>query len=232
MIVIINQGIDIEDILVNRLQDYFATLPFSDLYPVIKQVHIGLEHPFASLLDQNRHRDMRTLFPSVTVTSFSDETVPQLAELHSFQPCEIVADDIGDLKSGKYQIAASSIAWIEAYFKDHEKLYGVSGATHRKDHVSLEIWTENIQLKNELYGMIELFLAGPLKVQMEKDYNLEIFDDTVQGQRSGNYNFDFGQTLYGGQISFDADYIVQQTILDSEAIELNQSVWAEVLNGE
>jgi hypothetical protein len=232
MVIIINQGIDIENILVNKLQDYFATLRFSELYPIVNQVHIGLEHPFASLLDQNRHRDMRTLFPSITVVSFSDEKVPELSELHAFQHCEITANDMVDLGASKYQISTGAIAWLNDYFKENEKLYGISGATHRRDHVSLEVWAENIQLKNEIYSMLELFLAGPLKVQMEKDFNLEIFDDTVRGQRSGNYNFDFGQALYGGQISFEADYIVQQTILDSEIIELNQSVWAEVLSGE
>lgn len=232
MIVVINSGVDIEDILVKQLQDYFASLHFSELFPVIGQVHIGLEHPFASLVDENRRRDMRSLFPSITVVSWSDEKVPQLAELHSFLPCDLVVDDLKDIESGKYQIAPTTVAWLNDYFVANETLHGVSGSTYRRDHVSLEVWSENIQLKNEIYSLLELFLNGPLKVQMEKDFNLELFDDTIQGQRSGNYNFDFGQTLYGGQISFEVEYVIQQTVFDSELIDLNKSVFTEVLNGD
>ncbi len=231
MIIIINQGVDIEDVFVKSLKSYFTNVRFSDLYPVMNQVHIGQEHPFAALLDQNNHRDTRMLFPSITIVSSSDEKVPQLAELQAFEPCEIVKDDLADIGSGKYQIAPGALEWLTSYFETTEKLYGVSGTSHRRDHISFEVWSENIQMKNEIYSLLELFLAGPLRIEMEKASNLHLFDDTIHGQRSGNYNLDFGQTLYGGQISFDADYIVQQTIFDSEIIELDKTVWAEVLHG-
>jgi hypothetical protein len=231
MIIIITQGIDIEDVFVKSLKSYFVNVRFAELYPVMSQIHIGLEHPFAALLDQNNHRDMHMLFPSITVVSSSDEKVPQLAELQAFEPCEIVKGDLADIGSGKYQVAPGALEWMNSYFKTNEKLYGVSGTSHRRDHISFEVWSENIQMKNEIYSLLELFLAGPLRIEMEMTSNLHLFDDTIHGQRSGNYNLDFGQTLYGGQIGFDADYIVQQTVLDSEIIELNKTVWAEVLHG-
>lgn len=232
MIIIINKGEDMESIFVKSLQDYFTAMRFNELYPVIKTVHIGLEHPFVTLLSQNGTRDTRGLFPSVTVVSGSDEKPPQLAELHSFIPCTITKDDIESIKTGGYKVASGALAWLDTYFASNEKLYGVTGTIRRRDHITFEVWSENIQMKNDIYSMLELFLSGPLRIQLEKTYGIEVFDDIIQGQRSGNYNFDFGQTLYGGQISFDVDYLLEQNIFDSEIIELNQTVWAEVLHGE
>jgi len=232
MIIIVNKGIDVEDILVKSLQGYFASVRFSELYPVIKSVYIGLEHPFAELLDQNGRRDMTALFPSVTVVSGSDEKPPQLAELHSFLPCTINKNDIDTIKRDGYQVAPGAITWLDTFFETNKELHGVTGTAQRRDHITFEVWAENIQLKNEIYSMLELFLSGPMKIKLEKTYGLEMFDDTIRGQRSGNYNFDFGQTLYGGQIGFDVDYLLEQNIFDSEIIELNQTVWAEVLYGK
>lgn len=232
MIIILNKGVSIEDVLVARLKDYFSNVRFSELYPVIESVHIGLEHPFAELLDTNGRRDMRTLFPSITIVSGSDEKTPQLAQIHSFLPCNLEKEDIADISTGGYQVAPGAIAWLTEYFKTNTVLRGVTGTGQRRDHVSIEIWSENIQMKNELYTMVQLFLNGPSRIEMEKAFGLELFDDTIRGQRSGNYNFDFGQTLYGGQIGFDVDYLLEQNIFDSDIIELNQTVWAEVLHGE
>lgn len=231
MLIVMNKGLSIEDLLLQQLRDYFQNARFSELFPVIGQVHIGLEHPFASLMDQNSRRDMKSLFPSITIVSASDQKVPELAALNSFTLVSITKDDIPGIEAGGYQISSGAIDWMNEFFTGNTTLYGVSGIGRLRDHVSIEIWAENIQAKNEIYSMVELFLYGPLRVAMEKTYALEVFSDTIRGQRSGNYNFDFGQNLYGGQITFEADYIIEQTVFDSELIELNKAVWAEVING-
>jgi hypothetical protein len=231
MLIVMNKGLSIEDVLLEELKKYFSAARFNELYPVLGQVHIGLEHPFAALMDQNSRRDMRSLFPSITIVSASDEKVPEFAALNNASLVSITKDDIADIEKGGYQISSGAIAWIQEYLASANVLYGIESVGQLRDHVSIEIWAENIQAKNEIYSMIELFLHGPMGKAMQSTYEITIFGDTIRGQRSGNYNFDFGQNLYGGQISFDADYLIEQTVFDSELIELNKTVWAEVVNG-
>jgi len=233
MIVIMNKGALIEDVLIEELKKYLADVRFDELYPVIGSVRVSNEHPFAQLLNQKSNGTIYDgqLFPSITVVSGSDEKVPQLAEVHEWKSCTLVSADVDQIVGAGYQISTGALAWLKTYFSSHSALYGVTGFGPRRDRVTVEIWSENIQLKNELYNLVELFFCGPKRVELSKKQGITVFDDTIRGQRSGNYNLDFGQILYGGQVSFEADYWIEQTILDSDLQELNESVWAEVLNG-
>lgn len=233
MIIILNKGILIEDLLIEELKTYLAEVRFNELYPVFGSVRVSNEHPFALLLNQKSNGGVfdGQLFPSLTVVSGSDEKVPQLASVHEWQPVTLEEADVATIGGLGYQVSAQALAWLGAWFEDHPALYGVSGLGPRQDRMTIEVWAENIQLKNELYNLVELFLLGPKRVELSKVHGATIADDTIRGQRSGNYNLDFGQILYGGQISFEVDYWVGQTILDSDLVDLNVSVWTEVLHG-
>lgn len=234
MIVIMSKGALIEDVLIEELKKYLADVRFDELYPVIGSVRVSNEHPFALLLNQKSNGAVYDgqLFPSLTVVSGSDEKVPQLAEVHEWKACTLEPADVDQIAGAGYQIASGAFDWLKTYFTTHSALYGITGFGPRRDRMTIEVWSENIQLKNELYNLVELFLCGPRRVELDKAHGITVFEDTVRGQRSGNYNLDFGQILYGGQVSFEADYWVEQTILDSDLMELNDSVWAEVLHGK
>jgi len=234
MILIMNKGAIIEDVLIEELKKYLADVRFDELYPVVGSVRVSNEHPFALLLNQQSNGSVYDgqLFPSITVVSGSDEKVPQLAEVHEWKACTLEPTDVDQIAGAGYQIASGALEWLKTYFATNSALYGVTGFGPRRDRMTIEVWSENIQLKNELYNLVELFLCGPKRVELDKAHGITVFEDTIRGQRSGNYNLDFGQILYGGQVSFEADYWVEQTILDSDLTELNDSVWAEVLHGK
>ncbi|MGP1490925.1 MAG: hypothetical protein ACTTI6_07675, partial [Treponema sp.] len=57
-----------------------------------------------------------------------------------------------------------------------------------------------------------------------------LFDNTIVGQRSNNYNFDFDVALNGAHISFDVNYCVEQIVLNTELTEVTNEIVTEVLN--
>ena len=112
-------------------------------------------------------------------------------------------------------------------------IYGIKSETRRRDKVSIEIWAENNQLKNELYEHIRLLLASTMNQTLSEYYSLfmpTIFDNSVNGERSSNFNFDFDCLLCGSHISFEVDYTVAQIILDTEVENTNYDLITEVIN--
>lgn len=110
---------------------------------------------------------------------------------------------------------------------------GIKIDTRRRDNISIEIWAENNQLKNELYEHLRLFIASSVEEILYKTYEFfhpSIFENSVIGERGQNYNFDFDCVLYGSHISFDVDYDVSQIILDTDIKEINYEIIGEVIN--
>lgn len=119
--------------------------------------------------------------------------------------------------------------------KDGEKgmVYGLKINTRKTDLVSIEIWAENNELKNELYEHVRLFLSGALPRLLEDEYRIfapALFDKTITGERSANYNFDFDSLLCGSHLSFEVDYDIAQVILDTELENINGEIVPEVIN--
>lgn len=112
-------------------------------------------------------------------------------------------------------------------------VYGIKVSTRKTDHVSIEIWTENNELKNELYEHIRLLLSGAIPALLcdtYKVFNPVLFDRTVNGERSSNFNFDFDTLLCGSHITFDVDYDIAQVIIDTDLNDINRNVITEVIN--
>lgn len=112
-------------------------------------------------------------------------------------------------------------------------VYGLKISTRKTDNVSIEIWCENNQLKNELYENIRVFLSGALPLIINEKYGIfcpAIFDKTIRGERSSNYNLDFDTLLCGAHLSFDVDYDISQIIIDTDLIDINRDVITEVIN--
>lgn len=112
-------------------------------------------------------------------------------------------------------------------------VYGIKVDTRRRDHVSVEIWCDNNQLKNELYEHLRLFAESSLEKTLDEYYaafHPSLIGNTIHGERSSNYNFDFDVMLSGSHITFDVDYDVAQLILDTEITEINYEIITEVFN--
>lgn len=112
-------------------------------------------------------------------------------------------------------------------------IYGIKVDSKRRDNISIEIWCENNQLKNELYEHLNLFFTSSLDRILHEKFKMfdcAIFGNKVHGERSSNYNFDFDVPLTGSHIAFSVDYNVSQIILDTEIENLTTEIFWEVIN--
>lgn len=112
-------------------------------------------------------------------------------------------------------------------------VYGIKACTRRRDRVSVEIWAENNQLKNEIYEHLRILFSSTLEMLMQEKFKMfdpSIFDSSVHGERSSNYNFDFDCILSGSNITMEIDYNVAQIILDTQINNVNADLIIEVMN--
>lgn len=112
-------------------------------------------------------------------------------------------------------------------------VYGLKVNNKRRDRISVEIWAENNQLKNELYEHLRIFLISSLDSLLHEKYpyfNINVLDNSVNGDRSSNFNFDFDAILSGSHLSFDVDYSVAQIIFDTELTNISKEIITEVKN--
>lgn len=112
-------------------------------------------------------------------------------------------------------------------------IYGIKIDSRRRDNISVEIWCENDQLKDELYEHLNLFFQCSLDRILHEKYKMfdcAIFGNKVSGERSSNYNYDFDVLLSGSHITFSVDYNVSQIILDTEIEKITKELFWEVIN--
>ena len=82
--------------------------------------------------------------------------------------------------------------------------------------ITFEIWASNEIIKNRIYDFLDNFLFGVGRYQYLNFGELDISD--VEGNRGGTYNMDFGQLLFGGTITCNANYTKYQYKLDDEIV--------------
>jgi hypothetical protein len=160
-----------------------------------------------------------------------ESDVPGLEKLNDDQLVTLEPADLPKLKKHYSMLTDSALSKITAEMEAHGgKLHGFSTGLRRHENISVEIWAENPQVKNELYELCRLFIGGALTDYLETEfggdkdsnpetYGLTIFDDSLHGERSNNYNTDFSVTLAGGQLTFGVDYFLEQTVIDTELID-------------
>lgn len=117
--------------------------------------------------------------------------------------------------------------------RESKKVFGIKTSTRRRDRISVEIWAENNQLKNEIYEHLRVLFTTTFDTTLNEQYKIfspTVFDNTINGERSSNYNFDFDTVLCGSHISFEIDYDTAQIVLDTEINEINKNLFIEVIN--
>ena len=224
MLVYFNRPLILEQVIRDALTEYFEALKVASYYKKWT-IHVTCEHPFSLMLPSFTFN--ASIFPSVVVSSTSDSKPSQLANLSETQELILVKEDLSLLKDAGYMVCEEMIKELEDVFKVKEQLIGVTKIIRRQEKIAIEIWSENNQLKNELYEQVRLFVAGGIHGAMNKyrtNNGLAIFDHTVQGDRSGNYNYDFGVTLFGARLTFDADYFIEQSVVDTE-LKCKNTIW-------
>lgn len=211
---VLNRGFIAEQVLCGEFAAYLDACGFSRLYRNFR-CHVTNSHPFARMVlyEDSRASD---LFPAVVVSTDTDDKPGELEGLTPHgQILDLDADGLSSLRESGF--TASDEDWKELFrlAGKGEVFKGTVRRAARRDRISMEIWAENVQMKNELYEAARLFAAVYMK-EIEGKYagnNFNVFDSSVRGQRSNNWNFDFGLPLAGGQITFDADYTVDQAVV-------------------
>ncbi len=252
MICYLNRGLILEQAIVAIVRDYFAALHLDNTY---KNFHISVttEHPFAELY-LHEGKNASDSFPCVVITTGEDGKPQEFDELapNTIDGIGLTESDLQVItqttetytnKKGVQKtrdipgfctvVDEKTLAAIRATIKKQNYCYGFSVRTRRKDKINFEIWAENAQLKNEIYEQLRLFTAGTLPIMLEDKYAFfdpAVFDNTIVGHRSNNYNFDFDVALNGAHISFDVQYCVEQIVLNTELTEITGEIVTEVLN--
>jgi hypothetical protein len=244
MIFFLNKGLILEQIIVKALQDYFKTVGIADFYKGVT-VSVTNKHPFARLLlnSINGTKPQASLFPAIVVATLDEGKPGDLAELIDGDGVELTPDYVNPPekhpeeespmeKSGFMMMTQTKYQAIRDAVNQKGRVYGIWAKIRRQDRISIEIWAENIQLKNELYEAVRLFVCGFMKESFEKLYgenDFALFDDTVRGQRSNNFNADFGIELWGSYITLEVDYTIEQTVIDTDLVDENID-FMEVIN--
>jgi hypothetical protein len=233
MIYFLNKGLILEQEIVQALQQYFNALGIDKMFENYT-LNISNEHPFALLLNTSGETNALSLFPALVVTSESDNHNHKTEQLLEMEKLILEPADVDKLIDYGYIMEPEMVERIRGEFAERQELYGITHITRRSERISLQLWADNIQLKNELYEMTRLFILGGLHEVMEPfahKNNLVIFDESVTGQRSGTYSDFYGITLAGANIVFDAEYLIEQSVIDTELIRLNDPIHTEVING-
>jgi hypothetical protein len=244
MIFFLNKGLILEQIIVKALQDYFKTVGIADFYKGVT-VSVTNKHPFARLLlnSINGTKPQASLFPAIVVTTLDEDKPGELAGLIEIDDVELTPDYVNPPeehpdekspmeKAGFMMMTQDKYQAIRSAVNQKGHVYGIATKAHRQDRIAIEIWAENIQLKNELYEAVRLFVCGFMKESFERLYeenSFSLFDDTVRGQRSNNFNGEFGIELWGAYITFEVDYTIEQAIIDTDLVDENIE-FMEVIN--
>jgi len=251
MIYFLNRGLILEQEVEKAIETYFSLARVPENYPNFT-ISVTNDHPFARMiLSDDPAKDATSLFPVIVVATEDDKKPSELQHLTEattiiFEPSDI--ESTGEEKSyieKRYDLITPKIInelKDEFAKREDKRIFGTSFYIRRRERISIEIWAENPQLKNELYELVRLFVCGFMKEYLSELYNkffseievegsspLVIFDSSVNGQRSNNYNMDFGIELNGGQITFEADYVIEQTVIDTRIVE-QKNILLEVIN--
>jgi hypothetical protein len=252
MIFFLNRGLILEQEIVKALKKYLSIIGVPEFYENFT-VSVTNEHPFARMwLSDAPEKDAVSLFPAVIVATEDDGKPTELSNVVDSQYLVLEPADIETKNNGgpsdveeRYMMMtpAKMSALREAMeARTDKRIFGVTQFIRRRDHISIEIWAENPQAKNELYELIRLYVCGFMKDYLAELYKkffkeleneespLVIFDSSVRGQRSSNFNVDFGIELSGAHITFDADYIIEQSVVDTEIDDINNNLLLEVIN--
>lgn len=232
MIYVINFSPNLNKIMTSVIKEHFSKeVKFSDIYPNFGGIRVSATHPFAHLMNTeiNGVTYDGNLFPSITMVGNGDNKNPQINIPTHVKDIKIKAAEIADIVSNRerYIISDTDLAALQALTTEegYENAHGIQ--EERRSDFVVEIWAENNDVKGRIYDILINFLIGPKRFTIKEDYDIVIVEDTITGERDGNYNFDFGKMIYGSIIRFNLDYVVAQYYIDTDIIELDSIIHTE-----
>ena len=228
---IINAVPDVEDVLLSSLQKHLVDeVHFEAIYANFGNVRVSAVHPFAILLEQQISGSTKriNLFPSVTLIENISNKNPALPLLIQYQDVVVAAAEVADITNNrdKYIISDADLAALVALTEDEKTVNAKGTVTYIRGNFIAELWSENLKVKNRLFDVVRNFVLGVWRFTLLENYDIKL-SETIEGERSGIYNYDFGKVLYGATLKFDADYSSIQYQVDTALADLTGVIHTE-----
>ncbi|MDR0473421.1 MAG: hypothetical protein LBH43_07105 [Treponema sp.] len=238
-----NRGLILEQAICDLIDEYIQTIKLEKTYSKNFTPHVTLQHPFSQVF-LDKGVNAADHFPAVIISTYDDEKPPEMDGLPpqtqgtALDAVGLTKGDIDIILSAREEngkpvpgipIAANPelIEELRKILKKQDQVFGYSVRTYRQDSISIEIWAENVQVKNQIYEDVRLFVLGNLRnvlIDRYESYDLKIDDESIHGQRSSAYNIDFGVILSGASIRFKVNYAVEQILINTEFKELHREI--------
>lgn len=219
---VINWSPDVSKIMIDEIKKYFVEdIRFSAIYPNFSGTRVSGTHPFAHLVNKeiNGITYDGNLFPSITVVTTGDGKNPQINIPVFVKDTKIAAAEVADIVDNRdhYIISDADLAALQGLTTGENYLHASGIKQERRCDFVMEIWAENDEVKGRMYDTLVNFLVGVKRFTIKENYDIVIVEDSVTGEKDGNYNFDFGMMLYGSIIRFNIDYLIAQHYIDTDA---------------
>ncbi|KKL11520.1 hypothetical protein LCGC14_2545010, partial [marine sediment metagenome] len=201
---IINIAPDPEKTIIDELKKHLVDeVRFKEIYPEFGNIRVSATHPFAYLMDQeiNQNKVPVGLFPSITIVNDSDNrNLTLLMQKQVSTEIDITSTEIADIKANRnlYMISDKDVRGLEDLLDTYNGTLHASGVeSFIKGMMVVEVWAENADVKNAIYDITRNFLLGIKRFTIQEKYGIIILEASIRGEKSGNYNFDFGFMTYG-----------------------------------
>ena len=223
---VLNIVSDVEVILIEKINDYFINeVRFKKIYSQFGDIRVSGIHPFAFLIDKeiNNTTVPVGLFPCITLINDTDNKTSSLNVMTPLKDVVVTSTEIIDIidNRDKYSISQEDVDRLVELTADDAELHAQGTETFKTANMVVEIWSENPTIKNKIYDLVNGFLIGKKRFEIKEEYDVTINEDTIAGEKSGNYNFDFGKIIYGGIMRFTVDFPFANYTIDTEIITIS-----------
>lgn len=236
MRIMINSVVDLTEIFTKHLIKYFNDdIKFGEIYPNFPSIRIGGDHPFTTMMENQIKASegektvyKQDLFPSIVIADNSSgkDTKANLTALQ--EEYIITSEGLAQIKENRdvFIISDSNLDILNEHFIENPtSTFAYQASQIKQSNMVIEIWSENKKIKNIIFDLISNFLVMEGRFTLKSDYDIIIAEDSVGGEKEGNYNYDFGKTLHAGIFRYNVSYkLAQYLVSDVEigaAVEVN-----------
>lgn len=257
MLLYLNRGLIVEQALVDIVKKYFDNLRLDEIYKnfhisvtndhpfahlIIHQDSVNIADIFPSVVitteNDSKVPEMSNMAIQTSAVEIQESDLDAICKNERIKTYfdEKSGEQIPLIKKGEFVTEKipgyCNVASEEVLKKLKEKLktqslYGISYINRKRDKISIEIWCENNQLKNEIFEQLRILISTSINQKLKEIYrafDIAVIDNSIDCQRSSNFNFDFDVVLYGSHISFSVDYNIQQIVIDTSIQQIKEII--------
>lgn len=228
--IVVTKVPDIEELLVKDIRDYLENdIRFNVLYPKFGHPNVSQEHPFATMtaMDLGGGNIVQNdIFPAIAVMDMSSGPNPALNTSTEPEDVKCGVPEYNDIANNRNVNIISDVdldaIWaVVDPLQGNTILWGRGVENMWRSNLAIEIWADNAKVKNVLFHILNGYFVGPRRYEFRTANNAVAFIDSLNAEKTGVYNFDFGMMLYGAMIRISMDYVVGQYIFDTTWGTLN-----------